>query len=114
MMLLALALAQTLGLMHRIVHGPLPLHVAHAGVYTAQPVAAEPGQGAARWLQALFTGHDRQHDCRLYDQLSHADLASGDVPALEPVELIECPVLEHPGWQPAHQAVGFLARGPPA
>jgi hypothetical protein len=127
-LLLALALAQTLGLMHRIVHAPLPAHVAtlvdeqrlrEAMPSTELPAngataIAEPtGEDAAHWLQRLFAGHDKDRDCRLYDQLSHADLLWGDVPALEPAEFVECRVVVHAAWQLAWQAAGFLARGPP-
>ena len=126
-LLLALALAQTLGLMHRIVHGPLPLRAAAlvgepmakgatrvAALANASMVVVEaPGQPAAQWLQQLFAGHDKGHDCRLYDQLTHGDLAWGDGPALEPAALVACPLAEPPGWQLAWQAAGFLARGPP-
>lgn len=107
LVLLALALAQTLGLMHRIVHGPLPAPLAHA-------VVAAETQAGADWLHELFAGHDKKHDCRLYDQLSHADLACGELPALEPAEFVASPVVVHPAWHLAWQAAGFLARGPPA
>ena len=101
--LLALALAQTLGLVHRIVHSPLATHaVAFAG--------APAGSG---WLQALFFGHDTEQGCHLYDQLSHSDLIHVDV-AVVPV-LHVAPVHDStiPGSHIAAQAAGFLARGPP-
>lgn len=106
LVLLALALAQTLGLMHRIVHGPLPAPLAHV-------VVADEAQASPDWLHSLFAGHDQKHDCRLYDQISHADLACGQLPALEPIEFVESPVVVHSAWHLAWQAAGFLARGPP-
>jgi hypothetical protein len=120
-MLVALALAQTLGLIHRIVHAP-------AGSYAAF-VASSAGAGAAfntgstgaaaafntstDWLKALFAGHASEQGCDLYDQFSHADgvpaapavvvlLAAADVASPSPA-----------ASRVAAQAAGFLARGPP-
>ncbi len=105
--LLAFVLAQVLGLMHRIVHAPLlcqaPAHV-----------CADAPQVELSWLKVLFAGHDNERACDLYDQLSHADLACGDVLTVAPQRPSVAADLVHPGWQLAAQAAGFLARGPPA
>ncbi len=95
---LALALLQTLGVMHRVVHAP---HGADGH--------------ATGWLERLFAGHAANgHGCDAYDQASHGDLAGGfaalDVPAVPPA--VELP-LPHSSWHTAAQARGFLARGPP-
>jgi hypothetical protein len=89
----ALLLAQALGLVHRVWHAP----------------------GLAGPEAAAFDGH--AHDtpeCRLIDQLAHADgLAGADfVPALPPRPA----PLATPPRSPAlaAQAAGALARGPPA
>ncbi|MEO8057980.1 MAG: hypothetical protein ABI671_06615 [Burkholderiales bacterium] len=106
--LLAFVLAQALGLMHRIVHAPF---VGQAAAHAS----AEAPRAEMSWLKALFSGHDSERDCHLYDQAGHADLACGDAPSLAlqgPVAAAD--VLLHPGWQLAAQAAGFLARGPPA
>lgn len=105
--LLAFVLAQALGLMHRIVHAPLPGQgVVHASGAVAQPEVP--------WVKALFAGHDHEHGCKLYDQSSHADLACGDAPGVALQGSAAAADLIHPGWQLAAQAAGFLARGPPS
>lgn len=99
--LAALVFAQMLGLVHRVVHMP----AGAPGIASA--VHADAGK-------ALFGDHDDAAKCRLYDQLTHTDLAVDAAAAVAtlpvaPVE-IEC----HPAWHLAAQAAGFLARGPPA
>jgi hypothetical protein len=64
-------------------------------------------------FEALFAQHDDTGDCRLYDQLSHADgVGFGYV---EPGAL--APLQQPPPALPkqlrAAQAAGYLARGPP-
>ncbi len=104
--LLALALAQTLGLVHRIVHSPL---ATHAVASTGAPGAPS----SSSWLQALFFGHDTEQGCHLYDHLSHSDLIHVDVavvPVLHVAPLYDSTI---PASHIAAQAAGFLARGPP-
>ena len=108
--LLALALAQTLGLLHRIAHGP---HLGRSGQVQSFDAGRVASDGAA-WLKALFAGHDSAQGCDLYEQMSHADLAPGSAPDLPAVLPSACGVVFHPGWHLATQAAGFLARGPPA
>ncbi len=105
--MLAFVLAQALGLMHRIVHAPL---LGQGFV----PASAEAPQAGLSWLKALFAGHDSERGCDLYDQSSHAELACGDAPSLALQGPSATADVIHPGWQLAAQAVGFLARGPPA
>ncbi|HEX7441958.1 MAG TPA: hypothetical protein VF319_17885 [Caldimonas sp.] len=104
--LLALVLAQTLGLVHRIVHSPLALH-------STAPSGAPPTRPVSDWLKALFAGHSTEQGCELYDQLGHADFVALDavpVPLLHPTE---ASVASRPVLHLAAQAAGFLARGPP-
>ncbi len=104
---MALALVQSIGLLHGIVHlGDSAPAFADRGV---------PGQGADRHddLTALFSGHDGEHDCERFDQMSHADLAVGGAVDLGAMPLPQHAAVAHPAWHIAAQARGFLARGPP-
>ena len=105
--LLAFLLAQLLGLMHRIVHAPLP------GKGFGHLSAEAPRAGLSR-LKALFAGHDSERGCDLYDQSSHSHLACGDAPGLALQGPTAVADVIHPGWRLAAQAAGFLARGPPS
>lgn len=98
--LVALALAQTLGAMHRIVHAPLALQ-------------NEVATAAPHGLAALFAGHGTEHGCDFYDQLSHADLLPGTIAVLPPAVPVESVESLHLAWHVASQGAGFLARGPP-
>ena len=104
-LLVALVIAQTLGLVHRIVHAPI---VGHPAV----TAAASTNVGTA-WMKALFAGHSSEQGCDLYDQLSHADA----VPPAPVAAIVMHDIDAVPGWhsgvQVAAQAAGFLARGPP-
>jgi hypothetical protein len=106
--LVALALAQTLGALHAIVHAP---RLASTGSGAVLERAAAP---RTDWLAALFTGHAHaDHACDLYDQLSHADMLPAVLPALPPVLPPVAADAVHVAWRLASQAAGFLARGPP-
>jgi hypothetical protein len=100
----SLLLAQSLGLLHRSVHQP-----AGSGV-----VVAGTAGHAASALGGLFAGHTLDTDCRLFDQLAHADLAPLPVSALpcdftsaHRLALVPC------GHQPALER-SYCARAPPA
>jgi len=111
LLLVALVAVQTLGLMHRIVHLHGRSQASDAPVVGVINVASDTGES---WVKALFEGHDSERDCAQYDQLSHGDLASGNV-ATTTCVVPDLPVVaQHPGWHLAAQAAGFLARGPPA
>lgn len=108
LLLVALVLVQTLGLMHRIVH-------LHGRSQPAETPASSLVSGAGEsWVKALFEGHDSERDCAQYDQLSHGDLAWDSVATTTSVAPDLPVVAHHPGWHLAAQAAGFLARGPPA
>lgn len=104
--LLALGLAQTLGVMHRIVHAPLAAQAFGAG-------AAQAGSAGQGWLKALFAGHTHE-GCDLYDQMSHADLLGVDGAVVALQALPQARDALHPASHIAAQAAGFLARGPPS
>ncbi len=93
---------QALGLWHGVVHG-----VVHSlGHGTPASVHAASG--------GTLTDHDAGSDeCRLYDQLAHADLACGTPAALAVAEGVLVPDAPLPAGRLAPQAAGFLARGPP-
>ncbi len=92
----AMLMLQALGLIHGIQHG-----VVHA-------------RGHAGAASTAFVGHDEGDvQCRLFDQLAHADIAFGAPAAVDgPVlaDFLDAPL---PAGRFAPQAAGFLARGPP-
>ncbi|MEO7855165.1 MAG: hypothetical protein ABIR94_23380 [Rubrivivax sp.] len=104
LLLATLLTAQTLGLLHRVVH--FGGAVSQGPSHTRAGPAAEP-------LQALFAQHRDNADCKLFDHVSHADgLVHIDacMSCLPPLTL---DTFAHTGWHLASQAAGFLARGPP-
>ena len=121
----AVVLLQTLGLLHRTVHADRLGAVAVAGASdeaamqgaaasvdsTADSPRADDGS-ARNPIAKLFAGH-HGHDCDRYDQASHADLVfclAFGLPSVLPPQ----PRLgSHPAWHIAAQARGFLARAPP-
>lgn len=117
--LVALAFAQTLGAMHRVVHAPT---LGPAALLAASAESAAGLDSRARAdavgapvsaLEALFTGHAAEHACDQYDQLTHADFLVGvHLPLPHDTAPSDTQPL-HPGWRLAAQAAGFLARGPP-
>lgn len=119
--LIALGLAQTLGLLHRIVHAP---HLVATAALRGAPASAPTGpettaaagveaSGAGAWLKALFAGHDAERGCELYDQLGHVDLAAATPDPTLPAPAADTAATPHAAWHLAAQAAGFLARGPP-
>jgi hypothetical protein len=112
-LLVAVVLMQTLGLMHRIVHGGL----AHGGFAygTLSAAEADAGQqvGKDHWTRSLFAGHGHASACDLYDQVTQGDaLWSVPVIVLASIE-VPAPAALHRAWHIAAQSAGFLARGPP-
>lgn len=102
----SLLLAQSLGFLHRAVHQP-------AGWGTFALAQASASQAPSR-IAELFAAHSLDTDCRLFDQLAHADLASLPVQALPcdfsaPPRLAAVPC----GHEPAPKR-SYCARDPPA
>lgn len=115
----ALLLAQLLGLMHGVVHGPqahLHAHV-HAHQDSHHPEHAAPAHAEERdeggWLASLFSSHDGDSDCRLFDQASHGQ-AAPTLPMLSlPLVLSSLAFDISRGEALARWAALFDARGPP-
>ena len=118
----ALLLAQLLGLMHGVVHGPQAHihshshahHDGHHQEHAALAHAEEAGEGGGSWLVALFSLHDGDSDCRLFDQASHGQ-AAPTLPMLS-LPLVLCTVAFDisRGEALARWAALFDARGPPS
>ena len=103
---LALVAAQTLGLLHRVVHTPQALASAVQSVEV-------PGETRG-WAQEFFAGHNGEPSCRLFDELN----ASGVLPDVAAVALPPVLPLYFFAWFQgealARQATLYDARGPPA
>lgn len=110
-LVLAVVWAQSLGQWHRVLHAPGLARIA-AGA-AAEPAHDHP-DGVHGAFAHLFDTDGHAAACVLYDQLAHGDAApSVPVVWLPPVWVAAVPPWEG-RWQIAAQAVGFLARGPPA
>ena len=116
----ALLFAQLLGLMHGVVHGP-QAHIhshsqAHQGGSHQEhfAFAHAEGEGSDGWLASLFSSHDGDSDCRLFDQASHGQAAPA-LPMLS-LPLVLCTVAFDisRGEALARWAALFDARGPPS
>jgi hypothetical protein len=117
-----LLLAQTLGLLHRVAHAPTaglgPHKFAAAQSRPVEPAAAvhasaEHAPSGGHGLAALFGGHDGG-GCASYDQAAHSDLLVSAAPALGAIAVSVAVAAPQCAGQPAAQAAGYLARGPPA
>lgn len=104
LILAALLATQMLGLLHRLAHP-------HGNASSAVPAFAK--SAATQPLSALFDQHEVQGDCRLFDQMSHADMTGFQQQLTHAASLADSPVVVHTAWHIACQAVGALARGPP-
>ena len=114
--LVAVALAQTLGAMHRVVHAPGAIAAGSLVGQALREPAAPTGvvRADTSALGAFFAGHDSEHACEQFDQLTHADLVTNGHASVGFAAVACEPPRGHAGWQLAAQAAGFLARGPPA
>jgi hypothetical protein len=112
-----LLLAQTLGLMHGVVHGPqtagrLRTVIAQqSGPLSVQQ--ADDGTTTGDWVNALFSSHHSHNDCRLFDQASHGSAAPQVVLVVLPVVVPALAVAIFQGEALARWAALFDARGPP-
>ena len=121
---LALLAAQTLGLLHGILHSPTAAAAAAAYESSSQQhtVAAEDGvipggsgdSRSASFLAQLFSGHLVDADCRAYDQLSHFDAAPGCLALVLPLALTPFLLSTLTGLATARWHALFQARGPPS
>jgi hypothetical protein len=117
----ALLFAQLLGLMHGVVHGPQAdihshSHVHQGGRHQEHSALAhaEDERAAEGWLASLFSSHDGDSDCRLFDQASHGQ-AAPLFPLLSlPLVLCTAAFDISRGEALARWAALFDARGPPS
>jgi hypothetical protein len=107
----ALLLAQTLGLMHGVLHGTQMAAVGKPGIQVQAFVAA--GDSPAGWLAAIFSAHQGDNDCRLFDQASQGSAAPQVVVSAPPVVMPSSAVALFQGAALARFAALFDARGPP-
>ena len=114
---LALLAAQTMGLLHGILHSPVNV-AAHELSAQPQKAAADgpvtPGRRSARFLTQLFSGHLNDPDCHAYDQLSHFDAAPGVAALALPLVLTPFLLSTLAGLATARWHALFQARGPPS
>jgi hypothetical protein len=105
-LLVVLVLAQTLGWMHRGLHG------ASSPDRQAQPALHAHADADTGWMNNLFGSHADSSDCRLFDVLGKpgcAPAALVAVPTLAPLAFVAA---SH-GDFVARWAALFDARGPP-
>ena len=115
---LALLTAQTLGLLHGILHRPAAAAY-ELSVQTQKAAddgftAGRRGNSSASFLAQLFSGHLGDADCRAYDQLSHFDAAPGVAALALPMVLTPFLLSTLTGLATARWHALFQARGPPS
>ncbi|RYF37018.1 MAG: hypothetical protein EOO21_00500 [Comamonadaceae bacterium] len=115
-LVLALLLAQALGLMHRTLHGgqwrTAPVTAVHGKVQDQGQAQADKRAHAHGWVGALFAGHESDADCRLFDPLNHDGPATVATLRL-PLLLSSFFLATAAGDFVARWAALFDARGPP-
>lgn len=120
-----LLLAQLLGLMHGVVHGPqanLHPHVHHELASAHAPYdhddhdhsAVAQDEHGSGWLESLFSSHGDDSDCRLFDQASHGQAAPTFAMLSLPLVLSSVAFDISRGEALARWAALFDARGPPS
>lgn len=123
LLVLALLLAQSLGVLHGVVHAPgVPGQGAqdHFAVQARHGTdghhghPAHSGADAPNLFERLFANHGEEADCRNYDQLSHGDVLTGFAPVVLPLALSPFVLSILPGLATARWHALFDARGPPA
>jgi hypothetical protein len=110
LMALALLWAQSLGLLHGLVHTHLPQGVEAHGDHQVED---DHHTDATTFFERLFSGHASDSDCRLYDQLSGADAAPAFAAPVLPLSLTPFVFSLLPGLVVARWHALFQARGPP-
>ena len=127
---IALLTAQTLGLLHGILHNAgttMAVAASGADVPLSHSNSVEPDgrrapggdgmrghSGAAGFLAHLFSDHLVSADCRAYDQLSHLDAAPGVAAVVLPLVLTPFLLSTLTGLATARWHALFQARGPPS
>jgi hypothetical protein len=108
LLLTALVLVQTAGVLHRVVHAHGPISASSV----SQQVASVTDENLVRDLQRLWGEHSNSAECQLFDQTCQDALST-------PVVLL-MPVLLPASWMTAALHVRFAlverfyaARGPP-
>lgn len=111
LLLLAFVLAQSLGWMHRAVHGTGGAASAmSAGVHAS---ADAPREQAEAGIAGLFRGHADASDCRLFDALAQPGCAASALVVL-PLSLPAAILAAAYGEFVARWSALFDARGPPS
>ncbi|MFC5520908.1 hypothetical protein [Polaromonas jejuensis] len=117
LLVFALLAAQILGLMHGVVHGPQAhLHGSghgHPHVHDDDHSDAADADHGDSWLASLFSSHDGDSDCRLFDQASHGSAAPAVTALSLPMALSSFVLAISQGEALARWAALFDARGPP-
>jgi hypothetical protein len=108
-LLFALVAAQTLGLMHRVVHGP----EFGGGTEVVSAHAHDEGHHTHSWTETLFGGHDGESTCRLFEQLSQGSCLPSVPAVLLPLAAPTFLLQWFQGEAVARWAALFDARGPP-
>lgn len=117
LLVMALVLSQTLGLVHAVVHSPV-----HGSGGAAASGLLDKSQGKVGkalqapdkgWIASLFPSHTSSSDCRIYDQAGHGSAALHVVSLALLVVLPSIAVAIFQGQALARWAALFDARGPP-
>jgi hypothetical protein len=103
---LALLLAQVIGLAHGIAHPH-----SRGGLPSAAVVTAVATASAATWADGLHD--DGSVQCRLFYQLSHGDALTADVSLPSVPPSVQAPAAPLRAAPCARVAPAYLARGPP-
>ena len=109
LLLFALVAAQTLGLMHRVVHGSQ----FESDTEIAAVHVHDDGHHNPSWAETLFGGHAGESACRLFDQLSQGGCLPSVPAVLLPIAAPSFFLQWFQGEALARWAALFDARGPP-
>lgn len=117
LLLLALLGAQTLGLVHGVLHAyayPAPVRMAAAGAVNLAGKQAPTADAARSWLAHVFSDHGAG-ECRLFDQSAHGDQAPlPPAPALPAHAVAPGETCWPPELRVAAEPIPFDARAPPS
>lgn len=105
----AVVASHLLGLMHRSLHGP---HSQPAHIAAAQHADDAAGCEESNWVAALFSGHDDDSKCQLFDSLTQGGPQAGSAAVFQ-APASPGLLLSLAGAALARWAALFEARGPP-